>query len=152
MPILAKPRHLSRSAAFRLSPCAASAFSQWPFQIRLVSIYLVCLLALLKGKIANRQPSYLWRKRALSLFVSWGCRRQAIRYSPSLRVNGPVSQWLRHVGGSFLGTPAAGIVRTFKPIALPQLARPDALKVTCLKIGPACHWTTVDLIHDAVLR
>ena len=121
------------------------------FKISLVSIYLVCLLVLLKGKKANRQPSYLWRKRALSLFVSWGCRRQAIRHSPFLRVNAPVNQWLRQTGGSSLRTPAAGIIRTFKPIALPQLARPDALKATRLEIGPACHWTTVDLIHDAVL-
>ena len=43
-------------------------------------------------------------------------------------------------------------MRTFEPIALPQLARSDALEATCLEIGPACHRATVDLVYYAILR
>lgn len=43
-------------------------------------------------------------------------------------------------------------MRTFEPVALPQLAWSDALKATCLEVGSAGHRTTVDLVDDAILR
>jgi len=38
----------------------------------------------------------------------------------------------------------------FKPVALPQLTRPDALIRACLEIAAAGHRTTVDFVYDAI--
>lgn len=42
--------------------------------------------------------------------------------------------------------------RTFKPVTLPQLARPNALKAARLEVGATRRMTTVNHIHYTILR
>lgn len=38
-----------------------------------------------------------------------------------------------------------------EPVALPNLARSNALELTCLVVVSACHWASVDGIDDPIL-
>ena len=109
-----------------------------------------------KGIVShNRNNDYLSKEQEASLSVSQGYCTQARRQSPSLPSNHD-SQSVACDNPIIARYPSPlgrrGEIITFKPIALPQLARSDALKSAGLYVGSASHGTAMDLINDAILR